>query len=84
MYPVFLTGQETNEQRSPEQEQEQKIDTSLFDALKLRSIGPAFMSGRIGDIAVDQQNPNTWYIAVASGNVFKTSNARTLFQHWKF
>ena len=80
MYPVFLTGQETNEQRSPEQEQEQKIDTSLFDALKLRSIGPAFMSGRIGDIAVDQQNPNTWYIAVASGNVFKTSNAGTTFE----
>ena len=38
------------------------------------------MSGRIGDIAVDQQNPNTWYIAVASGNVFKTTNAGTTFK----
>ncbi len=51
------------------------VDASLFAALKLRSIGPAFMSGRIGDLAIDQKNPNTWYVAVASGNVFKTSNA---------
>ena len=37
------------------------------------------MSGRIGDLAIDQQNPNTWYVAVASGNVFKTTNAGTTF-----
>lgn len=59
---------------------EAKVDPSIFDKLKLRSIGPAFMSGRIGDIAVDQNNPNTWYIAVASGNVFKTTNAGTTFE----
>ena len=56
------------------------IQTKVFDSLKLRSIGPAFTSGRIGDIAVDQKNPNTWYIAVASGNVFKTTNAGTTFK----
>lgn len=56
------------------------IELKVFDSLKLRSIGPAFMSGRIGDIAVDQKNPNTWYIAVASGNVFKTTNAGTTFE----
>lgn len=61
-------------------EKEAEIDTSLFGALRLRSIGPAFMSGRIGDLAIDQKNPNTWYIAVASGNVFKTSNAGTTFE----
>ena len=33
----------------------------LAGALKFRSVGPAFMSGRIGDIAIDQENPNTWY-----------------------
>ena len=38
------------------------------------------MSGRIGDIAIDQKNPNTWYVAVASGGVWKTTNAGTTFE----
>ncbi|MEZ6096702.1 MAG: hypothetical protein R3C03_21155 [Pirellulaceae bacterium] len=57
-----------------------KLDGSMTGALKFRSIGPAFTSGRIGDIALDAQNPNTWYIGVASGNVWKTSNAGTTFE----
>lgn len=56
-----------------------KVNNSVFSALKLRSIGPAFMSGRIGDLAIDQKKPNTWYVAVASGGVFKTTNAGTTF-----
>ncbi len=54
-----------------------RVDAGLLGALKFRSIGPAFMSGRIGDIAIDPKNPNTWYIAVASGNLWKTTNAGT-------
>ncbi len=46
-----------------------------FAGLKLRSIGPAFMSGRISDIAIHPQDDNIWYIAVASGGVWKTKNA---------
>lgn len=46
-----------------------------FEGLKLRSIGPAFMSGRIADIAIHPKDDNTWYIAVASGGVWKTVNA---------
>ena len=48
-----------------------------FDGLKLRSIGPAFMSGRIADIAIDPTRPSTWYVAVGSGGVWKTVNAGT-------
>lgn len=48
-----------------------------FDGLKFRSIGPAFMSGRIADIAVHPNNPNIWYVAVGSGGVWKTVNAGT-------
>ncbi|MCP4273885.1 MAG: glycosyl hydrolase [Gammaproteobacteria bacterium] len=47
----------------------------LFSNMKLRSIGPAYMSGRIADIAVDQKNPSTWFVAVGSGGVWKTENA---------
>lgn len=52
----------------------------LAGAMKFRSVGPAFMSGRIGDVAIDQEEPNTWYIAVASGGVWKTTNAGTTFK----
>lgn len=46
-----------------------------FSGLKFRSIGPAFMSGRIADIAIHPTNENTWYVAVGSGGVWKTENA---------
>ncbi len=48
--------------------------------LGLRSIGPAFMGGRIADIAVHPTKPTTWYLAVGSGGVWKTTNAGTT---WK-
>jgi photosystem II stability/assembly factor-like uncharacterized protein len=41
----------------------------------LRSIGPAVMGGRIADITVDPTQPSTWYVAAASGGVWKTTNA---------
>jgi photosystem II stability/assembly factor-like uncharacterized protein len=48
-----------------------------FDGLKLRAIGPAFMSGRIADVAIDPTRPSTWYVAVGSGGVWKTVNSGT-------
>lgn len=55
---------------------ETTIDSTL-SGLKFRSIGPAFMSGRIADIAIDHNNTNTWYVAVGSGGVWKTENSGT-------
>ena len=52
----------------------------LLSGLKLRNIGPAFMSGRVIDIAVDPVDKSTWYVAAASGNVWKTENSGTT---WK-
>ena len=46
-----------------------------FSGLKLRSIGPALMAGRIADIAIHPHDDNIWYVAVGSGNVWKTVNA---------
>jgi photosystem II stability/assembly factor-like uncharacterized protein len=51
--------------------------TDHFSGLKFRSIGPAFMSGRIADIAIHPQKASTWYVAVGSGGVWKTENAGT-------
>ncbi|HMO13447.1 MAG TPA: hypothetical protein PKD64_02475 [Pirellulaceae bacterium] len=55
------------------------INSGLVSPLKFRSIGPALMSGRIGDIAIDPVHRSTWYVAVASGGVWKTTNAGVTF-----
>ena len=53
-----------------------KISTAL-NGFKFRSVGPAFMAGRIADIAIDPSNQNRWYVAVGSGGLWKTDNAGT-------
>lgn len=54
--------------------------SQLLSGIKFRNVGPAFMSGRIADIAMDPNNQNIWYVAVGSGGVWKTQNAGTT---WK-
>ncbi|UCC71983.1 MAG: glycosyl hydrolase [Gemmatimonadota bacterium] len=54
-----------------------RMNAGTFSGLRLRNIGPAFMSGRIGDIVKDPTDPSVWYVAVASGNVWKTTNSGT-------
>lgn len=56
------------------------FSSSTFKAMELRNIGPAYMSGRIADIAIDQNDPSTWYTAVGSGGVWKTTNAGTTWE----
>ncbi|WP_412971768.1 VPS10 domain-containing protein [Glaciecola sp. MF2-115] len=50
------------------------MSDELFSGMKLRNIGPAYMSGRIADIELDPNDPSTWYVAVGSGGVWKTEN----------
>ena len=57
-----------------------KLDSDLLAGIPLRSIGPALMSGRIADVAIDRESPNTWYVAAGSGNLWKTVNAGTTWQ----
>jgi photosystem II stability/assembly factor-like uncharacterized protein len=46
----------------------------VFNGLAFRSIGPSLTTGRIADVDVDPKNPNVWYVAAASGNLWKTAN----------
>ena len=48
--------------------------------MKFRSVGPAITSGRIADIAFNESNPFEYYVAVASGGVWKTINNGTTFK----
>ncbi len=56
-----------------------------LQALRPRSIGPAVMSGRIVDLAVVESDPIKFYVASATGGVYKTGdNGITLnpvFEH---
>ena len=47
--------------------------------LRLRSIGPALLSGRVSDVAVHPTDKKIWYVATASGGLWKTANAGTTF-----
>ncbi|GAB5465859.1 MAG: hypothetical protein Kapaf2KO_12950 [Candidatus Kapaibacteriales bacterium] len=58
----------------------QKKADQIYNGLKFRSIGPALMSGRIADIAINPINENVWYVAVGSGGVWKTENSGTTWQ----
>jgi photosystem II stability/assembly factor-like uncharacterized protein len=65
--------------------QEEKEDTNpyksaTFNGLKFRSIGPAVTSGRITDFAVNPNDIHEFYVAVACGNVWKTTNSGTTWE----
>ena len=73
IFLCFLS--EINAQKKKSQKYDLK--SSQLSGLEFRSIGPAFMSGRIADIAINSENENEWYVAVGSGGVWKTSNSGT-------
>lgn len=56
------------------------LKSSQLSGLKFRSIGPALTSGRVSDIAVNPHNFNEYYVAVASGGVWKTTNHGVTYQ----
>ena len=51
-----------------------RADPLLVDRLEARNIGPANMGGRIVDLAVVESNPDTFYFAVATGGLWKTTD----------
>ncbi|MEM7500600.1 MAG: hypothetical protein AAF417_01100 [Pseudomonadota bacterium] len=69
LLPTILSANETSTPPG--------FNEETFSGLELRAIGPALMSGRIADIAVDPTDQSTWYVAVGSGGVWKTETAGT-------
>ena len=63
---------------SAQNKNDKKVKTPLeklsLNGLKFRSVGPALTAGRIADIAVNPNNSKNYYVAVASGGVWKTNN----------
>ena len=56
------------------------LQKSSLSGLKFRSIGPSLTAGRVADIAVNPKNTSEYYLAVASGGVWKTSNSGNTYK----
>ncbi len=66
--------------KGKEETKNDTIKSSQVSGLKLRSIGPAFTSGRIADFAVNPDNPAEYLVAAACGGIWKTTNNGTTFK----
>lgn len=56
------------------------LTSAQISGLDFRCIGPALTSGRVVDLAFNPDNHNEYYVAVASGGVWKTTNHGVSFQ----
>lgn len=78
---VLISFSNANAQKKKEKDANKYwLQSSQLQGLKFRSIGPALTSGRISDIAVNPKNFNEYYVAVASGGVWKTTNHGVSYQ----
>ena len=86
-FAVGLQGQETKPpvldagQRLAwhQQHLEMQADSPTKN-LKWSHIGPMLMSGRVTDIAAPSGQPFTYYVATASGGLWKTTNEGTTWE----
>jgi photosystem II stability/assembly factor-like uncharacterized protein len=61
------------------QQRQALLDRSLVNEIPFRSIGPTVFSGRVTDVEVSPQDPSHFYVAYASGGLWKTENNGTSF-----
>ncbi len=65
------------QEQKPEARAADPMSPPTFAGLRLRGIGPALTSGRVGAFAVHPTKTSTYYAAVSSGGVWKTVNSGT-------
>jgi photosystem II stability/assembly factor-like uncharacterized protein len=72
-----ILAQGTQQQAAPLPRPVNQEDDPVLKSFVWRSIGPANMGGRVDDIAVDESNPSTFYVGLATGGIWKTTNNGT-------
>ncbi len=77
--PLPIQAQKKKNKEKASETVKKPLDNLSLSGLKFRSIGPALTSGRISDFAVHPDNPYLYYVATASGGVWKTTNAGTTY-----
>jgi photosystem II stability/assembly factor-like uncharacterized protein len=79
LFSAQAFSQKTKKDEPKKEEPKHYLDT-LGLGLSWRSVGPAVTSGRISDFAVHPKNRAVYYVASASGGVWKTTNAGTTYE----
>ena len=81
--PAKKQSQKENAKPAPEtatkapEKKPGEMSADTFSGLQFRLIGPAVASGRVIAFAVNPRNRAEYYVGVASGGVWKTSNSGT-------
>ncbi|WP_409769114.1 VPS10 domain-containing protein [Thermaurantimonas sp.] len=75
----FSGHSQKNSKQNKPTNADNKEKTIALSGLKWRSIGPATFGGRIADIAVNPGDFKEYYLAIASGGIFKTTNGGVTF-----
>ena len=75
-----LARKKTSEDQPRAQKKSSLLVAETFAGLTFRNLGPAMTSGRIVDIAIDPRDSRRWFVAAASGGVWKTENAGVTFK----
>ncbi|MBT8219039.1 MAG: glycosyl hydrolase, partial [Bacteroidia bacterium] len=88
LFIIAATTADAQRKNRKNKDQETTVSTSdtfelskgMLKMFKFRSIGPAAYSGRISDLAVNPDNTSEYYVGVASGGLWKTTNHGTTFK----
>ncbi|MGM0407693.1 MAG: WD40/YVTN/BNR-like repeat-containing protein, partial [Bacteroidota bacterium] len=70
----LLNSSDSFAKKETPKEEKDPVNSSILSGLKFRGIGPAYASGRISDFAVNPDNHSEFFVAVSSGNIWKTEN----------
>jgi len=62
------------------QQRVNNTNNSLTAGISMTNIGPTIMSGRVVDLAVNEAEPQNYYVAYASGGLWVTSNFGNTFE----
>ena len=80
-FHLLLTAQLTPPPATPAQarldgmdQRKQLAAPGIIDAIEFKNIGPTVQSGRVVDLEVNPDNPTEFYVAYASGGLWKTTN----------
>ncbi len=67
----------TDETKKPDEAKKPNdpMSSPTFSGLKMRLVGPAFISGRVVAFAIDPKQPSRYFAAAASGGVWRTINS---------
>ena len=66
--------------QNPEIKPESQARSVSFGGLRVRSIGPAVMSGRVSDVEGVNSDPAVFYIGAANGGVWKSVSGGASFR----